>query len=248
MRNLAQIVHPSCKIQENVGKCCERMSTGFNVAIDGPAGAGKSSVAKKVAEQLGFLYIDTGAMYRALTYAAIQEKIALDNEQQLVQLLKENSLELTPTEFGTTVYWNDSNITADIRSNDVNKHVSLVSSHKDVRLLMVEKQQQLAHAKNAVLDGRDIGTYVLPNADVKVFLTASVEERAKRRHLEQLEKGQPSDLKVLEKDIAKRDELDSTRSFAPLKQAEDAQIVDSTQMTIDEVIQTILALVKEHSV
>lgn len=120
-------------------------------------------------------------MYRALTYAAIQEKIALDNEQQLVQLLKENSLELTPTEFGTTVYWNDSNITADIRSNDVNKHVSLVSSHKDVRLLMVEKQQQLAHAKNAVLDGRDIGTYVLPNADVKVFFDRICRRTSKKK-------------------------------------------------------------------
>lgn len=224
------------------------MISGFNVAIDGPAGAGKSSVAKKVAEQLGFLYIDTGAMYRALTYAALQEKLDLNDEQAIVHLLKENRLELTPTDLGTIVYWNNQNITVEIRSNDVNQHVSLVSSHREVRLLMVEKQQLLAHSKNAVLDGRDIGTYVLPNAEVKVFLTASVEERAKRRHLEQLEKGQPSDLEALKIDIAKRDELDSTRSFAPLKQAEDAQVVDSTKMTIDEVIQTILHLVKEHSV
>ncbi len=139
-------------------------------------------------------------------------------------------------------------ITADIRTDLVNNNVSLASSHKEVRLAMVARQQALAKAKKAVLDGRDIGTHVLPDANVKIFLTASVEERARRRHQEQLEKGLPSDFEKLKEDIAKRDELDSTRAFAPLKQAEDAQVVDTTEMGIEEVIRTILQLVKEQSV
>lgn len=229
------------------GKCCVRMN-GFNVAIDGPAGAGKSTVAKKAAERLGFLYIDTGAMYRALTYAALTERIDLNDEHALTALLEGSALELEPSPTGTTVYWNEKNITADIRTDLVNKNVSLVSSHKEVRLAMVARQQALAKAKKAVLDGRDIGTHVLPDANVKIFLTASVEERARRRHQEQLDKGLPSDFEKLKEDIAKRDELDSTRLFAPLKQAEDAQVVDTTEMGIEEVINTILHLVKEQSV
>ncbi len=227
---------------------CERFMTSFNVAIDGPAGAGKSTVAKQVAEKLGFLYIDTGAMYRALTQAALAREIDVKDEEALIQLLRNSNLELAPSSTGTTVYWDGEDITEDIRSNKVNQTVSLVSSYKQIRLYMMEKQQKLASEKNAVLDGRDIGTHVLPDADVKVFLTASVEERAKRRHTEQLNKGLTSDLEAIKRDIEKRDELDSNRAFAPLKQADDAEVLDTTCMDINQVTGAILDLVKEHSV
>ncbi|KQL51817.1 MULTISPECIES: (d)CMP kinase [Bacillaceae] len=222
--------------------------TSFNVAIDGPAGAGKSTVAKQVAEKLGFLYIDTGAMYRALTQAALAREIDVKDEEALIQLLRNSNLELAPSSTGTTVYWDGEDITEDIRSNKVNQTVSLVSSYKQIRLYMMEKQQKLASEKNAVLDGRDTGTHVLPDADVKVFLTASVEERAKRRHTEQLNKGLTSDLEAIKRDIEKRDELDSNRAFAPLKQADDAEVLDTTCMDINQVTDAILDLVKEHSV
>ncbi len=227
---------------------CERFMTSFNVAIDGPAGAGKSTVAKQVAEKLGFLYIDTGAMYRALTQAALAREIDVKDEEALIQLLRNSNLELAPSSTGTTVYWDGEDITEDIRSNKVNQTVSLVSSYKQIRLYMMEKQQKLASEKNAVLDGRDTGTHVLPDADVKVFLTASVEERAKRRHTEQLNKGLTSDLEAIKRDIEKRDELDSNRAFAPLKQADDAEVLDTTCMDINQVTDAILDLVKEHSV
>ncbi|SHL04538.1 cytidylate kinase [Shouchella rhizosphaerae] len=237
----------SYRKKENAGKCCELMAKGFNVAIDGPAGAGKSTVAKKTAEKLGFLYIDTGAMYRAITFAALAEGIDLHDGKALGKLLEKSELRLESSNEGTAVFWNGADITAAIRTNEVNSNVSLVASHREVREGMTAMQQELAKSKNAVLDGRDIGTHVLPDANVKVFLTASVEERARRRHLEQLEKGLPSDFEQLKKDIAKRDELDSTRAIAPLKQAADAQVVDTTSMGIDEVVETILDLVKEHS-
>ncbi|MFS0786820.1 (d)CMP kinase [Shouchella sp. 1P09AA] len=222
--------------------------TSFNVAIDGPAGAGKSTVAKKVAEKLGFLYIDTGAMYRALTQAALATNVDLHDEKALNNLLMESELELSPSSTGTTVFWNGEDITEEIRSNKVNQNVSLVSSYKQVRLNMMEKQQKLASEKHAVLDGRDIGTHVLPKANVKIFLTASVEERAKRRHTEQVNKGLQSDLEDIKRDIEKRDELDSSRAFAPLKKADDARVLDTTKMDINQVTDAILDFVKEHSV
>ncbi|MFB4211336.1 (d)CMP kinase [Shouchella sp. JSM 1781072] len=222
--------------------------TSFNVAIDGPAGAGKSTVAKKVAEKLGFLYIDTGAMYRALTQAALATNVDLYDEKALNNLLMESELELSPSSTGTTVFWNGEDITEDIRSNKVNQNVSLVSSYKQVRLNMMEKQQKLASEKHAVLDGRDIGTHVLPKADVKIFLTASVDERAKRRHSEQINKGLQSNLEDIKRDIEKRDELDSSRAFAPLKKADDARVLDTTKMDINQVTDAILDFVKEHSI
>ncbi|SDC12203.1 (d)CMP kinase [Shouchella lonarensis] len=221
------------------------MKKTVNVAIDGPAGAGKSSVAKKVAERLRFLYIDTGAMYRALTYAAIKKNLDLHDGEALADLLSESELSLVPSPEQTVVYWDGSEVTDDIRTNRVNAQVSLVSSHQAVREAMVGRQQALAAGKDAVLEGRDIGTHVLPQADVKVFLTASVEERARRRHLEQQEKGFPSHFEQLKQEIAKRDELDSTRTHSPLKKAEDATVIDTTAMGMDEVITAIYLLVKE---
>ncbi|WP_100372680.1 (d)CMP kinase [Bacillus sp. FJAT-45037] len=223
------------------------MNNVINIAIDGPAGAGKSTVAKLVAEQLDFLYIDTGAMYRALTYYALQKKINLEDENPLFALLTDIRIDLKSTEHHAQVFVNQADVTEEIRTDEVNKHVSLVSSHPSIRIEMVERQRNLAKGTNAVLDGRDIGTYVLPEAKVKVFLTASVEERAKRRHDEQVNKGYPSNLEELKKDIARRDQLDSTRDFAPLKQADDAVEIDSTSKSIPEVVQVIIDLVKERA-
>ncbi|MDV2683443.1 (d)CMP kinase [Alkalihalophilus sp. As8PL] len=219
----------------------------MNIAIDGPAGAGKSTVAKLVAEQLQFLYIDTGAMYRALTYAALTQNVNLENEDELDSLLEGIQIDLRHTESGVLVYVDENDVTELIRTDEVNKHVSLVASHPSVRIEMVERQRILATGSNAVLDGRDIGTYVLPQADLKVFLTASVEERARRRHEEQVKRGFPSEFEELKKDIARRDELDSTREFAPLKKADDAIEIDSTSLTIAEVVKSIIDLAKERA-
>ncbi|WP_017728057.1 (d)CMP kinase [Halalkalibacterium ligniniphilum] len=223
------------------------MKGNMNIAIDGPAGAGKSTVAKKVAKALSYLYIDTGAMYRALTYAALKKGIDLNNGRALLELLEAVSIKLEDGENDTKVYVNDEEVTASIRTDQVTKHVSLVASHREVREKMVEQQQRLASQGGAVLDGRDIGTFVLPNAELKVFLTASVEERAKRRYEENRSKGFSSDLEQLKVDIVKRDELDSNRAFAPLRKAEDAVEIDTTSLSIDEVSEAIITLAKERA-
>ncbi|KGA99165.1 cytidylate kinase [Alkalihalobacillus alcalophilus ATCC 27647 = CGMCC 1.3604] len=216
------------------------------IAIDGPAGAGKSTVAKLVAEKLSFLYIDTGAMYRALTYAALREDISLSDGKEMRQLLDSLTIRLVNEKAYTKVLLNNEEVTEQIRSNEVNQHVSLAASHQAVREEMVERQRLLAKEGQVVLDGRDIGTHVLPNAKLKIFLTASVDERAKRRHEEQVKKGIDSDLEQLKKDIARRDEFDSTREVAPLKKAEDAKELDTTSLTIDEVVEAIIDLAKER--
>ncbi len=220
------------------------MMNDLKIAIDGPAGAGKSTVARLVAEKLSFLYIDTGAMYRALTYAALRAQVNLNDGQELRKLLDTVHISLVP-ERGGLVFLNDEDVTELIRNNDVTTNVSKVASHMDVRLEMVERQRLLAKDGNVVLDGRDIGTYVLPDAEVKVFLTASVKERARRRYEEQTEKGISSDLQQIEHEIAKRDELDSTREFAPLVKADDAITIDSTTLSIQQVVDTIIGIIKE---
>ncbi|WP_209122572.1 (d)CMP kinase [Alkalihalobacillus sp. BA299] len=222
------------------------MSRKRNIAIDGPAGAGKSTVAKMVAEQLAYLYIDTGAMYRALTYTALERSVDPADGEKLRELLDQISIVLKPTSAGTLVYVNDVDVTEEIRSSGVTNTVSIVAGHEEVRLEMVKQQQKMAGNGGTVMDGRDIGTFVLPQAELKVFLTASVEERAKRRHEENIQKGFPSDFEKLKKEIARRDELDSNREFAPLQKAADAVVIDSTHMTIPEVVDNILHLVEER--
>ncbi|MFC0471063.1 (d)CMP kinase [Halalkalibacter kiskunsagensis] len=221
------------------------MTNIINIAIDGPAGAGKSTVAKLVAEHLSYLYIDTGAMYRTLAYAAIQNNVDTKNGTALKELLDTITIQLINEKEGTKVLVNDQDVTTDIRTAEVNKQVPQVASHEAVRLEMVERQRKLAMEGNSILDGRDIGTHVLPNADVKVFLTASVDVRAKRRHAEQIKKGMPSNLEELKKDIAKRDEMDSTREVAPLRKASDAIGLDTTALSIPEVVNEIINLVKK---
>jgi len=222
------------------------MKKKISIAIDGPAAAGKSTVAKLVAEKLSYIYIDTGAMYRALTFKAITENVNLDNEFDLHNLLTETKIELVPENGGQFVYLDGKDVTIQIRSSEVTNQVSIASRHSLVREEMVRRQQHLAAGGGVVMDGRDIGTFVLPNAEVKVFLIASVEERAIRRHTENLEKGYPSDIIKLQEEIAQRDKLDSEREVAPLKKAKDATEIDTTSLGIEQVVDKILELAKER--
>jgi len=222
------------------------MKDKISIAIDGPAAAGKSTVAKRVAENLSYIYIDTGAMYRALTYKAIVLEVDLENENELSQLLAETKIDLIPEKGGQSIYLNGENVTEEIRTSKVTNSVSIVARHQLVRNELTKRQQILAANGGVVMDGRDIGTHVLPNAEVKVFLLASVEERAKRRHVENLSKGYPSDLMQLQKEIEQRDKLDSEREIAPLKKAVDAIEIDTTSLEIEQVVEKIMELVKER--
>lgn len=219
----------------------------MQIAIDGPAGAGKSTVAKRVAKALQYLYIDTGAMFRALTYEAIRLNIDLSNGTKLRKLLKNIDIQLVQTENEQRVYVNDKDVTEEIRSQIVTNKVSIVATHKEVREEMLTLQQQLAKQGSVVMDGRDIGTCVLKDAPLKIFLTATAEERARRRHNELKEKGIHTDIVQLQKEIEERDKRDSERKIAPLKKAQDAIEIDSTHLTIDEVVRKILKLVEERS-
>ncbi|MGM8211634.1 (d)CMP kinase [Virgibacillus sp. W0430] len=205
------------------------------IAIDGPAAAGKSTVAKLVAKQLSFVYIDTGAMYRAFTLKALNENIQLDDEQKLTELLKETTIDLHAEEDGQSVWLDGEDVTFAIRSDIVSKNVSIVAQSHNVREEMVSRQRAFSKRCSVVMDGRDIGTYVLPNADVKFFLIASVDERAKRRHEENLSKGFTSNLEELKSDIEKRDEMDSKRTIAPLIKADDALEINTTFLSIEQV-------------
>ncbi|QAS50762.1 (d)CMP kinase [Halobacillus litoralis] len=219
----------------------------MTIAIDGPAAAGKSTVAKKVAEELSFIYVDTGAMYRALTWKALQKGISLENELSLAELLQQTDLNLVQSKNGQRVMLDNKDVSDEIRTDDVTNKVSIVAKHKLVREEMVRRQQELVKDRGVVMDGRDIGTHVLPDAEVKIFMIASVEERAERRHKENVEKGYQSDIQQLKEDIRKRDEIDSNREIAPLVKAADAIEVDTTAMGINEVVARILTIVKEKS-
>ncbi|MBA9027222.1 MULTISPECIES: (d)CMP kinase [Bacillaceae] len=218
----------------------------ISVAIDGPAAAGKSTVAKIVAEHFNYIYVDTGAMYRALTYKAFSEGINPTEEQQLFSLLTQTEIVLKPSEHGQLVFLDGENVTAQIRNNEVTGSVSEVSKHRSIREEMVRRQQQLAKGGGVVMDGRDIGTHVLPEAEVKVFLIASVEERAQRRYQENAQKGFSADIEKLKEEIALRDKLDSEREVSPLKKANDAIELDTTSMTIEQVAKKITSLIEER--
>lgn len=222
------------------------MKKKLSIAIDGPAAAGKSTVAKIVAEELSYIYIDTGAMYRALTYKAIVNQINLEDENSLLNILLSTNIKLLPSDQGQLVYLDNSDVTKEIRSSEVTNSVSYVARHQQVREEMVRRQQEFATEGGVVMDGRDIGTHVLPDAEVKVFLLASVVERAERRHSENVQKGYPSDLEKLKEEIARRDKIDSERTIAPLKKADDAIEIDTTSLTIPEVVEKIMALVHER--
>lgn len=215
---------------------------GYNVAIDGPAGAGKSTIAKLVAKEKGYVYVDTGAMYRGLAIHFLENGIEAEETGKIVEACKDADVTIRYEDGQQQVYLNGKNITAKLREEAVGNMASKSSAIPEVRAKLLELQRELARKENVIMDGRDIGTCVLPDADVKVFLTASVETRAKRRYDELVEKGVACDLEEIARDIAERDERDSTREIAPLKQAEDAVLIDSSYMTIEEVVAAIVKL------
>ena len=217
----------------------------FNIAIDGPAGAGKSTIAKNVAKELSFIYVDTGAMYRAMALYLHRNGISADDPEKIAAGCGGADISIEYRDGEQVVLLAGENVNAWLRTEEVSAMASKSSAVPRVRERLLQLQQELAATQNVVMDGRDIGTVVLPDAQVKIYLTASVEVRAKRRYLEQKAKGEKVDLKEIEAEIAERDHRDMTREVAPLKLADDAVLVDSSDMTIDEVEQRILAIVKE---
>lgn len=217
----------------------------IQIAIDGPASSGKSTIAKLLADKYHLVYVDTGAMYRTLTYLALKNKINIDDEQALTALLKEVNITFKRAKDGQDVFANGEKITKKIREHEVTNNVSVVSSFPNVRKELVRRQQALAKESGVVMDGRDIGTVVLPNADVKIFLIASVEERANRRYLENQKKGIETNFERLKEEIIARDAYDSNRKESPLKQAEDAICVDTTGLSITEVVNKCVELINK---
>jgi len=214
----------------------------FNVAIDGPAGAGKSTIAKAVAAKKGYVYVDTGAMYRAMALYFLRNNISKDDEKTISEIVDSIKVSIKYEDGKQHVILNDEDVTGLIRTEEVGNMASATSVYGTVRTKLVALQQELAKTTDIIMDGRDIGTVVLPNADVKVFLTASVECRAKRRFDELKAKGENPDFAQIAKDIEERDYRDSHRENSPLRQADDATLVDSSNMTIEQVVETIINL------
>lgn len=217
---------------------------GYNVAIDGPAGAGKSTIAKLVAKEKGYIYVDTGAMYRGLAIHFLDKGIVAEDTDKIIEACEDADVTIRYENGQQQVYLNDVNITDRLRDEAVGNMASKSSAIPAVRAKLLELQRGLARTQDVIMDGRDIGTCVLPDADVKVYLTASVETRARRRYDELQEKGVDCNLDEIARDIAERDHRDMTRETAPLKQAEDAVLVDSSEMTIPEVVKAITDLCK----
>lgn len=215
----------------------------LKIAIDGPASSGKSTIAKLLADEFQLVYVDTGAMYRTLTYLALKNNVEVNDEQRLADLLKETEITFKRDKNGQEVFANEENVTEAIRQNDVTNNVSVVSSFPKVREELVRRQQVISEQSGVVMDGRDIGTVVLPNADAKIFLVASVEERAERRYLENKEKGIESDFERLKQEIIDRDEYDTNRKVSPLKQAQDAVRLDTTSLSIPEVVKKSIEII-----
>lgn len=213
----------------------------YSIAIDGPAGAGKSTIAKAVARELGYVYIDTGAMYRTVGYYCLCNGISINNEASVVEHIKDIDITIAYDESGAQqVFLNGENVSSKIRTQEVGEAASTVSQYQPVRDKLVSLQQKLASKASVVMDGRDIGSKVLPGADTKIYLTASVEERARRRAKELEQHGEICNIHEVEKEIAERDHRDMTRENSPLIQVPDAVLVDSSDLTIDETIDTIL--------
>ncbi len=212
----------------------------MNIAIDGPAGAGKSTVAKGVAKKLGFIYVDTGAMFRAMALYFLRNHLDVTKKEVLEQEVKNIEVTLKFEQGEQQVLLNGENVGGLIRTEEVGNTASIIAVNQAIRSRLLEIQQKIARENNVVMDGRDIGTCVLPNAQVKIYLTASSKERAKRRYEELLKKGVDCDINDIEEDIIKRDQADMNREIAPLRQAEDAVLIDSSHMTIEEVVDAII--------
>lgn len=216
------------------------------IAIDGPAGAGKSSISKVVANELGYLYIDTGAMYRGVTWAVLDSHVNVKNQKDVESLLPSLDLTLEPTANACKVFVKGKDVTDLIRQQQINENVSTIASYKGVREYLVERQQAMAAVGGVILDGRDIGSVVLPKAELKIYLTASVDARAKRRWLEVQGTSNEQSLEDIKKNVESRDEMDKNRDESPLVCVEDAIVVDSSNMTFDETVEHILHLVQER--
>ncbi len=220
----------------------------YSIAIDGPAGAGKSSVSKEIAKRLGIVYIDTGAMYRAFGLYYLKNNLSLDEEEVVNMNVSNVVIELKNEDEETKIYLNQEDVTTEIRTEGASVGASKVSVYPKVREKMVKLQQEIACKSSVIMDGRDIGTVVLPNATLKIYLTASVDERAKRRYKEQLLKGMDVKLEDIKKDIEERDYRDMHRETSPLKQADDAILLDTSNLTQEEVIEEILKLCRERDI
>lgn len=210
------------------------------IAVDGPAGAGKSTISKLIAKKLNINYIDTGAMYRAVTYKCLSEGVDVKNEEAVIEVAKRTDIDFRDN----NIYLDSKIVNEEMRTREVSANVSDVAKIKEVRYLMVDVQREIGTRNDVILDGRDIGSYVFPNADYKFFLVATPEERGKRRYKELCEKGYEGTLEEIIKDIEKRDEIDSNREFAPLKKADDAIEIDTTGLGIDEVVEAVVSNIK----
>ncbi|MBE5941466.1 MAG: (d)CMP kinase [Lachnospiraceae bacterium] len=215
-----------------------------SIAIDGPAGAGKSTIAKLVAKKMDYIYVDTGALYRAIAHFLVVNQIDIEDEEALAKACAGITVEIKYENDAQQVYLNGENVTPFLRTEETGNMASKSSAKAPVRAALLDLQRDMAKTYNVVMDGRDIGTNVLPNAEVKIYLTATSKERANRRYKELIEKGEAADFDKIEADIIERDERDMNRAIAPLKQAEDAVLVDSSDMTIDEVVEAIMTAAK----
>lgn len=217
----------------------------FIVGIDGPAGSGKGTVTKQIANKLGLVNIDTGSTYRCVALEVLNRNISLEDKEKIIEVAKDIKIDIESTQDGDIVYLNGKDVTKEIRSKEVTKIVSPVSSIKEVRYVMVDLQRKLAEGKNIIMEGRDICTYVFPNADVKIYLDASIEERAKRRYKENQEKNIDMTYEEVYENIRKRDENDKAKEIGALKLAEDSIIVDTTNLNIDEVVEKIIEIIEK---
>lgn len=217
----------------------------FNVAVDGPAGAGKSTIAKAAAKELGFIYVDTGALYRAIAYNAVTKGV-IDDTQKIIDMLTDTNVELKYVDGVQAVYLNGDDVSAYIRTPEISMGASKVSAIPQVREFLLNLQRDIAQKNNVIMDGRDIATVVLPNADVKIFLFASPECRAQRRYKELIEKGEDVTLEDVLADVNQRDYQDSHREIAPLKPSEDSVMADTSKLTLEESIQLIINIIKER--
>lgn len=217
----------------------------FNVAIDGPAGAGKSTIAKAAAKELGFIYVDTGALYRAIAYNAVTKGV-IDDTQKIIDMLTDTNVELKYVDGVQAVYLNGDDVSAYIRTPEISMGASKVSAIPQVREFLLNLQRDIAQKNNVIMDGRDIATVVLPNADVKIFLFASPECRAQRRYKELIEKGEDVTLEDVLADVNQRDYQDSHREIAPLKPSEDSVMADTSKLNLEESIQLIINIIKER--
>lgn len=219
---------------------------GINIAIDGPSGAGKSTIARIVAKRLNFIYVDTGAMYRAIALYMIQNQVDMDDEAVVAERCPEVLVSIAYQDDTQLVYLNGQDVSADIRQEQVGLMTSKISRYPAVRQKLLDLQREIASRSNVIMDGRDIGTCVLPDADVKIYLTADAAIRAERRYQELLDKGMDADYEEIKRDIIARDNQDMTRAIAPLKKAEDAIVLDSSSLTIEQVTEAIAALVTKR--